>query len=328
MHKMSFGSARSRELRGQTDLALSGISRVQAPRRPASSRLSRTTSNGAWRDCTAPKMSELRSTTNAALARPCSNLRARSGRWRSWPRSIPATRHIRRSVHGSRVAGGCPAVAWASRRGNQAFASAKSHCSIGPRSGATDVQFRQELIPAHQALGNLLTSRGQPERGVDELRSAVAEADRLVPVEPANSLLENTGGGCQARTREDAALAWPAVTRHAADERRMRDYRCASSGRRPRQIKTDGVSAQCASRLALQSGALSQALGIRGAIDSHPRRTNAAATPSRIGTRSLQHIDCSAIPEVVRRHADGARAAWAKALQHCRQRRRAASGTG
>src|SRR5262249_12578256 len=53
--------------------------------------------------------------------------------------------------------------------------------------GARDVDFREQLIIAHQALGLLFTSRGQTERGIQELRSAVSEADNLIPVEPANA---------------------------------------------------------------------------------------------------------------------------------------------
>ena len=49
-----------------------------------------------------------------------------------------------------------------------------------------DVEFRGHLIPAHQALGILLNSRGRFEPGLRELRLAVTEADRLIPIEPEN----------------------------------------------------------------------------------------------------------------------------------------------
>jgi tetratricopeptide (TPR) repeat protein len=53
-------------------------------------------------------------------------------------------------------------------------------------TGTSDVALQQQLIPAHQALGLLFTSRGQVERGIDEYRKALAQADRLVAVEPSN----------------------------------------------------------------------------------------------------------------------------------------------
>ena len=75
-------------------------------------------------------------------------------------------------------------------------------------SGATDVQFRQELIPAHQALGILLTSRGQPERGVDGTSLGSRRGRPSCSGRAGKFLLENTGGGRAPRTCEDAALAW------------------------------------------------------------------------------------------------------------------------
>jgi len=54
------------------------------------------------------------------------------------------------------------------------------------RSSGGNVEFLRLLIPAHQALGILLTSRGQAEPGLEQLRRAVEVAERLIPVEPDN----------------------------------------------------------------------------------------------------------------------------------------------
>ena len=54
--------------------------------------------------------------------------------------------------------------------------------------GASDVSIDERLIPAHQGLGVLFTSRGEVERGIDEYRLALGQANRLIGVEPHNSL--------------------------------------------------------------------------------------------------------------------------------------------
>lgn len=54
------------------------------------------------------------------------------------------------------------------------------------RSSGGNVEFLRLLIPAHQALGILLTWRGQSEPGLGQLRRAVTVAERLIPVEPDN----------------------------------------------------------------------------------------------------------------------------------------------
>jgi tetratricopeptide (TPR) repeat protein len=54
-------------------------------------------------------------------------------------------------------------------------------------SGTSDVAMQQQLIPAHQALGLLYTGRGQIERGIDEYRGALGQANRLMGVEASNN---------------------------------------------------------------------------------------------------------------------------------------------
>jgi tetratricopeptide (TPR) repeat protein len=50
-----------------------------------------------------------------------------------------------------------------------------------------DVDFRQRLIPAHRALGNLYAERGQRDLAIQQFRFAGAHADQLRAIEPNNT---------------------------------------------------------------------------------------------------------------------------------------------
>jgi tetratricopeptide (TPR) repeat protein len=54
------------------------------------------------------------------------------------------------------------------------------------RSG--DVSYRQKLVPAERALGNLYGARGQVASAMTQLKAAVEDANMLVSVEPDNTL--------------------------------------------------------------------------------------------------------------------------------------------
>lgn len=51
-----------------------------------------------------------------------------------------------------------------------------------------DVDFRQKLIQAHRALGNIRAARGDGQRAIGNFTAALDQADRLLAVEPDNSL--------------------------------------------------------------------------------------------------------------------------------------------
>lgn len=53
--------------------------------------------------------------------------------------------------------------------------------------GNSDVFLRQQMIPAHQALGILYSWRGQTEQGIEEYRIALAQSNHLIGGEPNNS---------------------------------------------------------------------------------------------------------------------------------------------
>jgi tetratricopeptide (TPR) repeat protein len=125
-------------------------------------------------------------------------------------------------------------------------------------SGVSDVDFRSRLIPAHQGLGILLVWRGQYDAGVQELRAAVAQAEDLVPIEPANSVWK----GLAASARLE--LARTLLSRGERDEAAQQTNTACSliAGIR----LSDAVATKRAScltmraRLALQAGALPQAI--------------------------------------------------------------------
>lgn len=52
---------------------------------------------------------------------------------------------------------------------------------------AGDSDARSRIITAHQGLGIVLAESGQTERGLAELRTAVDEANQLIPIEPRNA---------------------------------------------------------------------------------------------------------------------------------------------
>src|SRR3954447_201194 len=51
-----------------------------------------------------------------------------------------------------------------------------------------DVNYRSRIIPAYQGLGRLMLARGDTNAAIGNLRSAVADAERLIPSEPQNML--------------------------------------------------------------------------------------------------------------------------------------------
>ncbi len=179
-------------------------------------------------------------------------------------------------------------------------------------SGATDVQFRQELIPAHQALGNLLTSRGQLQQGIEEFRSAVAGADRLVPVEPGNSYWKTLAAGAKldlARTLLSLGHRDEAAQQTAAGCTIIVALRSSDGQVRSRQTMCFTMR----SRLALQSGAHAPALAFA-------EQSLASASNERSGDAVKDRYAIAAAWRLLgdarksSGDADGAIAAWSKGL--------------
>jgi tetratricopeptide (TPR) repeat protein len=127
-------------------------------------------------------------------------------------------------------------------------------------SGVTDVDFRAQLIPAHQGLGVLYASRGQSARSIRELQSAVAVADGLIPIEPANSYWRTLA----AAARLELASAFLSVGRpdEAVQQTQMG---CALAASLKAAGPASARQVTCLimrSRLALNSGASDEAVAV------------------------------------------------------------------
>ena len=73
-------------------------------------------------------------------------------------------------------------------------------------SSGEDVEYRQKLVQAHRALGNLYDYRGNKAGAIAQLKAAVAEADTLTRIEPDNR--QSSQYGAEARlTYADILLA-------------------------------------------------------------------------------------------------------------------------
>jgi len=183
-------------------------------------------------------------------------------------------------------------------------------------AGNSDVALQQQLIVAHQALGVLFASRGQPERGIDQYRLALRRADDLLAVEPNNRNWRDLSAAVRlelgrnllalGRTGE-AAQEIASGCRIAADLR-ARDPNVA----RWRSLQTTCLSVR--SRLALASGASAQAatlatLALR------------AARSERTGDSIADHYIVAAayrlLGDVQQRNGDrqAAVASWSEGLQ-------------
>jgi len=182
-------------------------------------------------------------------------------------------------------------------------------------AGATDVALRDDLIPAEQSLGVLWTARGDGQRGIDHYRMALGEADRLIAIEPENSLWKGGAAGVRldlaknllALGHADAAASEIAAGCATANAFRARDATVA----RWRSLQTRCLSARA--RLALASGETAQAQGLA-------ERALAAARSERGGDPVADRYNVAAayrlLGDVRRRLGDsqGAAAAWSSGL--------------
>ena len=182
-------------------------------------------------------------------------------------------------------------------------------------SSSTDVTFRQSLIPARRALGLLYAWRGRTELGIEQYRLALAEANRLIPIEPDNSLWKDLAAGVRLDLaqallragRDGEAAEETAAGCNLAAGLRSRDPNVAGWGR----LQTSCLEARA--RLALASGDNAQALGFA-------ERALNAARSERSGDPIADRYRVAAafrlLGDARRRAGDGkgASAAWAAGL--------------
>ena len=128
-------------------------------------------------------------------------------------------------------------------------------------SGDSNVAFRRHLIPAQQGLGILYVSRGQAERGIEQFRLAVADASRLIPVEPDNILWKGLAAQAQlelAKTLREAGQNGEAAREAQAGCGLAAQVEARDPGASWRHLRTECFAVK--SRLALQSGMSAEAL--------------------------------------------------------------------
>ena len=183
------------------------------------------------------------------------------------------------------------------------------------RDGGADVTVREKLIPTRRALGLLFTSRGQVERGTEEFHLALAEANRLIAVEPDNSEWKNmaaavrldladnllSSGRRDEAAREIAAACAVAVALRASDPNvaSWRALHTTCLDRRSRLALASGATPQA---LALAEQALASARSERSA-DPVTDRYRVAAPGRLLGDLRRRAGD-----------GDGAKAAWSAGL--------------
>ena len=178
-------------------------------------------------------------------------------------------------------------------------------------SGVTDVDFRAQLIPAHQGLGILFESRGQSERGIKELQSAVTVAEGLIPVEPANSYWKSLAAGARLE------LAWALLSAGRRDEALQQTHAaCAIAAGIRAAGPTSARQMACftmRSRLALQSGAGADAVAFARQALATARTVH---TEDPIKDRYAVAAAYRLMGDARRSMGDfeGARAAWNNAL--------------
>ena len=180
--------------------------------------------------------------------------------------------------------------------------------------GNASVEIRQHLIPAHQGLGLLLIARGNAEQGIEQFRRAVAEAERLIPIEPDNLLWK--GLAAQARLQlagNLVALKRPADSspEAAAGCRLAGQVEARDSGGSWRHLRTDCLAVR--SRLALGSGSEEEALKLAEralASAKTERRPDPTSVRYRVGA-AYRHL--GDIREQTG-NSGGAKAAWLDGL--------------
>ncbi len=149
-------------------------------------------------------------------------------------------------------------------------AQGKLNAAIAPRerqvallnralsAGSSDVDIQSQLVVAHQAFGLLLAAQGQSDRGLQELRSAVDQADRLVAVEPANAQWKGWAAG----TRTELARVLLGTGQHAEAEQQANAACQIAKSIQPANSAV-GRRSSCLvmrGKIALQSGAFADAL--------------------------------------------------------------------
>ena len=182
--------------------------------------------------------------------------------------------------------------------------------------GATNVAIRDDLIPAHQALGVLWTWRGQPQRGVEEYRKALTTGNSLIAIEPNNSFWKAAAAGVQLELAKNLLAlghAGDAAREAAAGCQTVASLRAAESAvAKWRSLETSCLAVRA--RLALSTNDREQAVALA-------ERTVSSAKLERSGDAVADRFSIASAYRLLgdaQRSAgnpDGAKAAWSAGLQ-------------
>lgn len=182
-------------------------------------------------------------------------------------------------------------------------------------SHGSNVQFQDPLLVARRALGNLLADTGQFDRSAEQFRLAIAEADKLIQVEPENGVWKGYSAAAhlesarvliqldritEAKGRADAGCSLVAEMRRRAPN---------ASDWHEAQTNCETVRA----RLALADGNLGEALArARAALQSAKGEQSVDALKPRYRIAASYRL----IGDIQRRQGDqqAARIAWAEGL--------------
>jgi eukaryotic-like serine/threonine-protein kinase len=184
------------------------------------------------------------------------------------------------------------------------------------QSARGSVKFREELIPARQALGWLFLYRGQQGKAVEQFTASVRQAEELIPVEPGNMIWLNRAAQAQlalaeallASNRHEAAVAQVRAGCTRAERLFAKDSSVPSArvlARRCLALRAHMALAQGATGEALTFANRALALG----------QSQAGGDP--FGNRYMTARTLRLIGDVHRRSGDAKRAteAWEAALK-------------
>ena len=181
-------------------------------------------------------------------------------------------------------------------------------------SAQRNVQLRERLVPAHQGLGILLTWTQGPDNGINELQLAVAEANRLIAIEPDNINWMGIGAQAQLELASTLLLSGKRVDAGVEVQRGCNlaaQVLARSPGPTWRRLQTACLATR--SRLALASGANAEALSLA-------ERSLASARAERSEDPTRDRYSVAAANRLVgdihlrMGNRDAARAAWEAAI--------------
>jgi tetratricopeptide (TPR) repeat protein len=179
---------------------------------------------------------------------------------------------------------------------------------------AADSDVRSKLIDAHRGLGVVLAEKGRSDQALQEMRAAVDEAERLIPIEPRNAEWKSLAAGARLQ------LATTLLSLGRRDEAAQHAAAgCTLEGALPASFAISAkarLRTTCAmtqSRLELTTGANAQALGFaQRALASARSEHSENPISDRYWVANAYRL----IGDVHQRRgdADDAKAAWNTAL--------------